>query len=270
MLQKTASESITREKPYLAFTFDDGWLDNFENAFPLLMEEQTPATIFLPTAYIENKSEQEQLLFWTDKISMIASELSNEYINRYPPDYLPLDVQKAVRHFLSICKNTDAVSENINYFLAPFRPLIRPEREIAIQWLENEFHEQMLSHHRQRHISWEHAKTMAKSGIISFGIHSHQHNLQTELNPEEIQADYKKAVATFTEQQVPFIDAYCYPGGSYNDTTQMTLANAGVKNTIITTPNSYKETQPQIWGRVGIHEDISNSTAKLAFRLWRQ
>lgn len=270
LLQKTASEFASRDKPYLSFTFDDGWLDNFENAFPLLTKEQLPATIFLPTAYLENKSEQEKLLFWTDKIAIIASELSEENVNRYPPDYLPVEVQKAIGLFLSICRSTEASGENINLFLNPFRALIRPERDIALQWLENEFYEQLALHQRQRYFSWDNVRTMTESGVISFGIHSHFHNLQTEIDTEEIRADYEKAVTIFTEQDVPFIEAYCYPGGSYNDRTQIALAKAGVKNTIITTANSDIEAQPRIWGRIGIHEDIANSTAKLAFRLWRQ
>ncbi len=43
----------------VVITFDDGWRDNFTNAYPVLKALKLPATIFLPTSYIE-----EDKLFW--------------------------------------------------------------------------------------------------------------------------------------------------------------------------------------------------------------
>src|SRR6185312_15111586 len=57
------SESLTAisrkepERPAVAITFDDGYLDNFEYAFPLLQKYHLAATFFVTTGLIEKNPE---------------------------------------------------------------------------------------------------------------------------------------------------------------------------------------------------------------------
>src|SRR5262249_2149348 len=51
-------------KNAVVLTFDDGYRDNYELAFPILQQYQVPATIFLTTSFVN----QEDVL-WNDKVS---------------------------------------------------------------------------------------------------------------------------------------------------------------------------------------------------------
>ncbi|MCQ8212084.1 polysaccharide deacetylase family protein [Cetobacterium somerae] len=61
-------------KNSVALTFDDGYYDNYKNAFPLLKKYKMKATLYLNTAYIEDENSREfKYLSWKEIEEMSES-----------------------------------------------------------------------------------------------------------------------------------------------------------------------------------------------------
>lgn len=66
-------------RPAFAVTFDDGWADNHEHAFPVLRELGIPATIFIATGAVEERTP-----FWWQAAGLSDAEI--EFLKDLPPD----------------------------------------------------------------------------------------------------------------------------------------------------------------------------------------
>ena len=71
-------KSFELDMPICILTFDDGWYDFYQTAFPILKKYNVPATVFLPTEYINSNR-----WFWTDQLSQLLYEKNkNRKLNR--------------------------------------------------------------------------------------------------------------------------------------------------------------------------------------------
>ena len=248
-----------KQKPWCILTFDDGWYDFYEYAFPLLKEFQAPATVFLPTDFIGTNK-----WFWTDRLAEIFLQK-----HKITPPIPPL-VKGGLREVIEKLENLKGSLES------------RLERAIEIlkAYREEEIEEILSALSVRRNIdqalpnraflSWEELREMAQSGLISFGSHTATHRILTTLKDEEIWDELTRSKKKLIAEKVvdsSFIP-FSYPNGNYNEKIAKMVKEAGY-SLAVTTENGWNHfgSDPFTLKRIGIHQDISYTEAMFGCRI---
>ena len=181
-------------KPNIIITFDDGYMNNYEVAFPVLKKLNLPATIFLVTERIGTTQ-----LYWYDKLYAALSFAG------MPDDHILKVIDSFKVH------HPHSIEELVNTY-------IEDEPRLQIPGHAYKCYE-VLS---RREI-----EVMASSGLITFGSHTHRHELLTMLTNNEVEETLLTS-HRLMEQEVPnYIPVFCYPNGFHTEIHKQICADIG-------------------------------------------
>jgi peptidoglycan/xylan/chitin deacetylase (PgdA/CDA1 family) len=210
---------ISNDRPWFALSFDDGWKDNYDQAFPILKEHQVPAIIFLATNAVENGS-----LFWPEDISTKIKHLlnSNSITN----------VQTALRDCWpgTGFKNRayqDDVMPMVESWIDKLKLLNDGERQERINACYNYLG--LSKTPLQGYImNWDEAREMQKHGI-EFGSHTHNHTIIKELPEDIIESELRSSKELISDKLQIEVDSFCYPNARYNEKDGKILERCGYR-----------------------------------------
>ncbi|MFH0994386.1 MAG: polysaccharide deacetylase family protein [Pseudomonadota bacterium] len=183
--------------PLVAITFDDGYLDNYSLAYPVLKSLDIPAFFFVCTAMIT-----ERRLWWWDIVAFLIKKCKKSFIvmDNQRHDLLA-DRSAAIQFFQHALKKLSAVQ--IDQFVLNFSNVC----EVALPSIDLQDRELM---------NWKQIREMA-SNQMTVASHTHTHPVLALMDKQEILEELmlsKQILETQTGQPVlsisyPFGD-YCY------------------------------------------------------------
>jgi len=241
LFQRWKSGRLDERSTYCVITFDDGWLDNYVYAYPVLRRLGIPATIFLPTRFVGTDE-----WFWPDKLAYL---LRCSRPNGTPPG----------------AGRTEWIS-HVEEVIARWKRMTGVEIETGLSEMSTALG---VSAPRERTIvSWEEVAEMARNGI-SFGSHSATHTILTNVTREELRREVYDSLRVLQERSGNSIPVFCYPNGAYTDEVVEHVKAAGYVGAV-TTDFGWETARPSDLFRVrriGVHNDISRTTPLFAFHL---
>jgi peptidoglycan/xylan/chitin deacetylase (PgdA/CDA1 family) len=198
---------------HVAITFDDGYLDNHDIAFPLLRHHGLPAAFFIATGFIDRK-----LLPWWDAIAMQLRETGRASLDLSPwlarPLVLDPDREPAIRTALGIYKTLPFAQ------VASFRARlaaetgIEPPETVDGEWMD-----------------WDMIRSMARAGM-TIGGHTVNHPILSSLPVAAQRMEIEGCATRLREELGIAMTHFAYPVGSrgaFGADTQRLLREAGVR-----------------------------------------
>ncbi len=239
-----------------AITFDDGWQDNFQHAFPVLQEFELPATIFLATGFIGTEK-----LFWTDEIALYLSNHkmsgneNNEVFSSHLRDFLVC--------FQSF--STKPLLERIDILIAQLKSLSPDQRADILDYFRQQNPVEAM---KPVMLSWEQVSEMMQSGLVTFGGHTVNHELLDQLSAERVEREllqcYEQLDSFFGSRPLGF----AYPNGNYNKSVRSAVSQTGYQLAFTTQRGRWQASTPLMEiPRIGIHEDVSRTPSLFHARL---
>jgi peptidoglycan/xylan/chitin deacetylase (PgdA/CDA1 family) len=250
-----AIDLLTRgavDRPTVVLTFDDGYQNNFDVAFPVLKEFAVPATIFLTTGFVDSSnslwfchviraltSTQKQSIRWKDmeldlsdpRRRSVASNRLQAAIKEYPPAEVLSQVMR-LSDELEIDPLLPFGSDS------PFRIL-----------------------------NVESIREMIQSGLVEFGAHTKTHAILSLLSPEEQQREIWSSVEAVKCLTGEPCRLFAYPNGrpqDYDTKTIDLLRESGVSAAVCTSsgPNHSRTSLMEL-KRYGVGSNLGMSMFQL-------
>ncbi len=220
-------------KTAAVITFDDGYQNNYDIAFPLLKELNIPATIFLTTGFINTAKTH-----WSCRINETLAKTKYKEIS-----------WKKCTYRLDTAKDKTVASLSIRNDLKQLtHRKIESEVKQVIEILGEKPTLYTDKHSPFRMLDIQSIKKMQQSGLITFGAHTHSHPILNLLNRTDQFKQISRSLKNVEEFTGERCKIFSYPNGRKEDYSKETvelLKQCGVKLAVTTIDaHNHRSTPP--------------------------
>jgi peptidoglycan/xylan/chitin deacetylase (PgdA/CDA1 family) len=185
-------------------TFDDGYLDNYEIAFPILRSYGAQGVFFLCSGLVGSG-----YVPWWDHLAYVVKSGQQRRFTLGYPTRLDIDLEKnGLRESLRSIFDLYKTPGNID-----------PER--FVRELKEAAGGKDLPKDSRRFLNWDEAREMIGGGM-AIGAHTHTHPMLSKLGREEQRKELAQSRAILSEKLGIKADAFAYPFGSVTAFTEET------------------------------------------------
>lgn len=223
----------------VSVTFDDGYLDNYQLALPMLEERQIPMTLFVPTGGLDT----DEPLWWDRVIHAFATTTKSSLAPQSAGIPLSADTLS-----LSPWKR----GETVELVLGSLWTLPMDKVKPAVLRIERELLPPRSPASKARRMTSQQILDMHRRGVEIAAHSVHHPNLLLET-PAQVRWEMQTSKRTLEHLCGSPVDGFAYPAGWMNDDTVSAAKESGFRYAV-TTKSAFnsKEIDPLRLSRVGM------------------
>jgi len=195
-LSAILSSSQKPKHPFISFTIDDGYLDNYTNALPIFERHQVPFTIFVATDFIDQKA-----VLWWDVLEELV--LHNDIINYNKQSFSCHTFQEKWDTFRIIREDILKFDQS-----QLFETLQKAFPDYHIDWLKP-IHEKAMT--------WDQIKELSQHPLCTIGGHTVSHPALNQLSDNDFRQEVRVGIEKLESITGHKINHFAYPYGSPNE-----------------------------------------------------
>jgi len=181
-------------KPFVVFTFDDGYADNYLQAFPIFKKYNIPFIIYISTGFIDRIS----LLWWYQLEDIILQNSSVELSN-------------------GMCFSCTTISEKEASFLAIRKIILElstSDFDIKVRELLSNYILNFAKYTEGLMLTWNQILEMSQSPLCTIGAHTVTHRRLSELSHTDLIAEITRSKAIIEKKIQQKVEHFAYPFGT--------------------------------------------------------
>ncbi len=189
-------------------TFDDGYRDFKEVAWPILRELRLPAVLFVTTGFVD----QPRRIFWWDALWQMLTRTGRRWVD-LPEDGgrpVPLQAADVIGGFRTIA--------------AWLKERTPAERRAAMDYLAE--HLGVVPEPTEAVLSWSDLRELARSGV-AIAAHTQSHELLDQVDPPILQAEIEGSRDDIVRELGSGTPLFAYPNGNFNRAAMEAVEAAG-------------------------------------------
>ena len=185
---------------YFVVTFDDGFKNNFTNAFPILLKYNIPAIFYISTGMINSKN-----LFWVDQIECC--------VNNSTKKKFTININK--RNYTFNLNNINNRAKALFTIKKICKKLSKEKKDDVITSLKEklEIEPSVKFSKNYELLNWSDIRKMNKSKLIKFGAHTINHEILSYLSPKEMKKQISLSINKLGKELGEKVTHFSYPEG---------------------------------------------------------
>jgi peptidoglycan/xylan/chitin deacetylase (PgdA/CDA1 family) len=239
---------IAKSAPFppnaLVITFDDGYLDNFQYAFPILKEYNAPATFFVTTDFVDQST-----IAWWDELALMLRHAQQAIGG--------IRVAGVDIHF-NLSQPRERVKK-YNHLMLLLKTLNPGERRATLQKLHQLLQPEFIPPPRA-HMNWDEIRQVAK-WRIEIGSHTRSHPILSQIAPSIVRQEVEGSKMVIENHLQSEVKSFAYPNGQetdFNHTVIQILKDVGYQQAGTTMAGVVTlASNPFILERMGIRQKDS-------------